>query len=87
MRRQQLTNACTANGVKERQEIWSDNGGRKSIEKVQIIGVYASSLPVLQLLKFPLLNHLQIPELFSNLQYFARSLVRANHKTDTSCQK
>lgn len=39
------------------------------------------------LLKFPMLNHLEIPDLFFNLLCFARSLVQTNHKTDTSCQK
>lgn len=75
-----------ANGVKERLE---HSNGRKGTEKVQIIRIYTSfpPLPILQLLKFPMLNHLEIPKLFSNLLYFARSLVQTNHKTDTSCKK
>lgn len=78
----QVHRTYTANRVKEKQEIWSENGDRKSIEKMQIIGVYTSSppFPLLQHLTFPLLNHLQTPELFSNLHYFARSLVQASHK-------
>lgn len=89
MRRQQLTKGTlpwAANGVKGMLEY---NGGRKGTEKMQIIRIYTSfpPLPILQLLKFPMLNHLKIPELFSNLLYFARSLVQINHKTDKSCQK
>lgn len=75
-----------ANRVKERLE-YSD--GRKGTERVQIIRIYTSfpPLPVLQLLKFPMLKHLEIPELFSNLSYLGRSLVQTNPKTETSCQK
>lgn len=49
---------------------------------LKLSSFYCSETP-----KFPVLNSLQTPAPFSNLQYFARSLMQTNPKEDISCQK